>query len=540
MAANQAEGDDQECELGPAASLAPDIASTAVEADGDHDFDIGVSDSRVALAYLLSRASDDYIAVMDVLEASVTDMTPADVAAALAAAGRPMDETAVVKRLDKLRVWTAVSARTDHGRILRYADIAARNWRYTPTPLGRQVQRFYRSYLVGQPVVREIPLTNLARLVDALEELAGIAGEHSSAASTPALVSQVFTAHDALDGALVGAEDVLADLADRFDLDRDRTAELKSLLVDYATHVAVELRRGSARAARALDLLAGGFAALAATTVSDSSARELISRGALTASKGGRVEDWTGLAEWCDPERGRAQRFALRLVRALPGMHANLRRLHTSTGTATSRARALALAHACATSDLAPALFLAALGDHSWRKLHGDADDDDLARVPSWRAGPVVEVPELLRLTGRTGPRGRPAAPRDDSAARAEIAQRREHRRQQHDAALREVLAASPDAVLSEPAARLAMSALMAAARAGPAGPGRTAAHDGLACTLFRAPDCTGALRAPAWRVWLPGRIPVFHVPGIAVAPPTVLLADDSNRRASLRIEGAA
>jgi hypothetical protein len=38
-------------------------------------------------------------------------------------------------------------------------------------------------------------------------------------------------------------------------------------------------------------------------------------------------------------------------------MHANPRRLHTSTGTATSRIRAFALA------KLAPALFLAALGD---------------------------------------------------------------------------------------------------------------------------------------------------------------------------------
>ena len=72
----------------------------------------------------MCRASDDYIAVMDVLEASVTDMTPADVVAALAAAGHPMQETATVMRLDKLRTWTAVSARTDHGRILRYSDIA--------------------------------------------------------------------------------------------------------------------------------------------------------------------------------------------------------------------------------------------------------------------------------------------------------------------------------------------------------------------------------------------------------------------------------
>ena len=302
----------------------------------------------------------------------------------------------------------------------------------------------------------------------------------------------------------------------------------------------MELRRGSARAARALEVLAGSFGALAAVTVADSSARELIARGALTASKGGRVEDWLGLAEWCDPERGRAQRFALRLVRALPGMHANLRRLHSSTGTATSRARALALARACATSDLAPALFLAALGDHPWRKLHGDADDDDLARVPSWRAGPAVEVPELLRQTGRTGARGRPAAPRDDTAARAEVEQRRQRRQEQHDAALREILAASPDAVLSESAARLAMDTLMAAARSGPAGPRRTANLDGLACTLFRVQGSTGALRAPTWRVWLPGRVPVFHRPGAAAVTPPVSIADDRELRALVVVEGAA
>jgi uncharacterized protein (TIGR02677 family) len=537
MAADEVAGD-QDRESAPVASCSSSGTLPVSETDADDDLAVGVSDSRLAVAYLLSRASDDYIAVMDVLEASVTDMTPAEVVAALAAAGHPMGETAVVNRLDRLRTWTAVSARTDHGRILRYSDIAARNWRYTPTPLGRQVQRFYRNYLSGQPVVREIPLTNLAGLVGALEQLTAD-GERSDAA-TSALVIQAFTAHDALDGALVGAEDVLAGLADRFDLDRDRTAELKRLLVDYATHVAVELRRGSARAAQALELLTGRFGTLAAAAVADSSARELIAHGALTASKGGRVEDWLGLVEWCDTERGRAQRFALRLVRALPGMHANLRRLHTSAGTATSRTRALALARACATTDLAPALFLAALGDHPWRKLHGDADDDDLARVPSWRAGPVVDVPELLRLTGRTGARGRPAAPRDDTAARAEVEQRRQLRKEQHDAALREILAASADAVLSEPAARLAMSALMAAARSGPAGPSRTAHRDGVACTLFRAPGSVGALRAPAWRVWLPGRVPIFHRPGITAVPPPISVVDDRQLRALVIVEGAA
>jgi hypothetical protein len=62
------------------------------KADDDQDLAAGVYDSRLALAYLLSRASDDYIAVMDVLEASVTDMTPAEVVAALAAGGTPWEK----------------------------------------------------------------------------------------------------------------------------------------------------------------------------------------------------------------------------------------------------------------------------------------------------------------------------------------------------------------------------------------------------------------------------------------------------------------
>jgi uncharacterized protein (TIGR02677 family) len=531
-------GDDPDAGPDPPGDAPRPAAAEDGPGRDDGEFTPAVSDSRVALAYLLAPGSDDYIAVMSVLEASVTDMSPAEVVAALAAAGHPMAVETVISRLDKLYKWTAVSPRTDHDRILRYSDIAPRNWRYTPTPLGRQVQRFYTTYLAGQPAVREIPLTTLAQLVDALEQLAA-APPDRAAAATAALVTQAFTAHDALDGALVGAEDILAGLADRFDLDPGHTSELKGLLVDYATHVASELRRGSARAARALDALSGRHGDLAAAAVAGSSARDLIARGALAASKGGRPGDWEGLAEWCHPGRGRAQRFALRLVRALPGMHANLRRLHTTSGTATSRARAIALARACAASDLAPALFLAALGDHPWRKLHGEADDDDLPRVPSWAAGPAVPVPDLLRSTGKAGAGGRAAAPRDDTAARAEVAERRRRRQEQHDAALREVLAAAPGAELSEPAARLALTALMAAARSGPAGPSRTAARDGLACTIFRVPEATGALRAPAWRAWLPGRVPVFHQPGTAAAPPAGTAADRAPRALAL-VEGAA
>ena len=92
------------------------------------------------------------------------------------------------------------------------------------------------------------------------------------------------------------------------------------------------------------DSLRPHFATLAEIAVGESQARALIERGALTASKGGRVADWEGLTAWCDPHSGRSSRFALRLVRALPGMHANLRRLHSSASYATGRVRAVSAA----------------------------------------------------------------------------------------------------------------------------------------------------------------------------------------------------
>ncbi len=110
----------------------------------------------------------------------------------------------------------------------------------------------------------------------------------------------------------MGAEDSLAGLAERFDLDRESTAELKGLLVDYATHVAAELERGTQQAHDVLHRhLRPHFADLAAISVAGSQARALIARGALTASKGGRVADWEGLTAWCDPHTGRSSRFAL-------------------------------------------------------------------------------------------------------------------------------------------------------------------------------------------------------------------------------------
>jgi hypothetical protein len=252
---------------------------------------------------------------------------------------------------------------------------------------------------------------------------------------------------------------------------------------------------------------------LAGDAVRSSDARILIERGALGAAHGGRIEDWNALVAWFDPATGRAERFAQRLVRALPGMHVNLRRLHSSAGTATTRARALTLAKACANPALGSALWAAAVGDHPWRKLYGQADEHEGGRIRSWREGPHVGVPGLLRATGRTGARGRAPAARDDTAAREQVRRDREQRRAEHSAAIREILAAGVGARISQGAARVALASLLAAVRALASDGRRTGARDGLACTLFHVGTLTGTLQAPTWRILTPGRIPVFHLP---------------------------
>ena len=196
-----------------------------------------------------------------------------------------------------------------------------------------------------------------------------------------ARVNEVFTAHDDLDSSLVGAEDTLMGLAERFDLDDERTGELKTLLVGYATRVAVELDKGADRALIALRRIDGSFDDLSRLTVSGSAAADLIGRDLLAASRGGDVRDWQSLAAWFEPMTGRSARFQARMVNAIPTFHANLRRLHTAGESGTSRARALLLARACLDPDYGSQIFLAALGDHAWRKLHGDADDPGAGRA---------------------------------------------------------------------------------------------------------------------------------------------------------------
>jgi uncharacterized protein (TIGR02677 family) len=491
-------------------------------------------DNSAAVSYLVAERRGDYVAIMDVLEASIADLTPPELTRELAKAGMALGEDTVEERLDQLRTWGVVHASTDQSKVQRHSDLLARNWRYSPTVAGRHTHRFYNEFLRSAPAAREIPLTALAEVVRSLQVLHAWVGGDTSV-DTRSAIARVFVQHDALDGGLLGAEDSLTGLVDRYDLDADHTSTLRQLLVDYATRVANELDDGSAQAFGLLEGLAPHFGDLAATAVEESEARELIQSGVVAGARGGRISDWEGISSWFDPSTGRAQRFIMRLVRALPGMHANLRRLHASSGALTGRARALSLAQACAANpSLAPELTLLALGDHPWRKLWCATEDDELRFTPTWANGPKAAVPELLRLTGRTGARGRVPAARDGEAARVEILARRAEERRAREAAEAEVLAASPGDTLSDAAGRVALDVLLAAVRSAPEGRMRTAVRGGVGATVYSVLDDDGlpVITSEKFCAWVPGRRLLFSRPGEARGEPPGVLSDPGERPA--------
>lgn len=125
-------------EPSPLEPVAPSADDGTLDFVSDPPFDSGIDrgherEARIVLSYLLARESDDYIAVMDVLEASVTELAPIDVARAIADNAHPLTIEVVGDRLEQLRQWGATQATTDASRILRHSDLLARNWKYTAT-----------------------------------------------------------------------------------------------------------------------------------------------------------------------------------------------------------------------------------------------------------------------------------------------------------------------------------------------------------------------------------------------------------------------
>ncbi|MER5887800.1 DUF2397 family protein [Streptomyces sp. NPDC001941] len=461
-------------------------------------------DPARVVGYVLSPLRAEYVAVMEVLEQAVDQLTPAEVRSALLDHGTDLPLTTVTTRLRTLgETFLAVSGRPD-SEVERWHELNGARWRYTATPLGRQMQRWW-TQLAGEGLVpREIPLDGLSRIRQALVTMRTA---DTTDETLSELVGQVFLEQDHLDASLVGQADMLAQLADRFNLDLQSTGELKQLILDYATHVVVHLNTACVQIHQELKQLRPRFAELAAVRQRHSTGGALMARGVLAPSRGLRAADWEQLLGWFAPGTGRAARFGLQLVRAIPMMHANLRRHQSVSGPATLRARALSLAVACQDPRYGRAVLRQAQADRQWTKLHTVAEGGD-GEVVSWHDGPRVPALAMLRATGQSSPRGVVAArkQRDVSPALHHRAQRRA----EHDAAVAEVMA--EQGPLSRGAIRLALRAVLAAARAAEEPSGRTGQAGGIGCTLEPAAG-VGRVDGIQCSVLVAGRRVLFHPP---------------------------
>ncbi|MDL5198613.1 DUF2397 family protein [Streptomyces sp. ALI-76-A] len=477
--------------------------------EGWADAGMAAGDPARVVGYVLSPLRGQYLAIMEVLEQSVDHLTPAEVRAALAAEGTELPLATVTTRLRALSdTFLAASGRPD-SEVERWHELNGARWRYSATPRGRQMQRLWTQLASDGLVPREIPMDGLSRIQQAL---AAIHGDQSSNAALSELAGQVFVEHDHLDGALVGQADMLAQLADRFNLDLRATGELKQLILEYATHVVVHLDAAVVRIHAELVRLRPRFAELAAARRGQSPAGALVARGVLAPARGLRAADWEQLLGWFSPGSGKAARFGLQLVRAIPMLHANLLRHQSVGGPATLRARALSLAVACQDPHHGRAVLRQALADRPWTKLHTVAEADT-SEVVSWHEGPRVAALAMLRATGQSSARGAVTGrkPRDES----EAVRRRAEREARHGAAVAEVLAGAGP--LSDAACRLALRAVMAAARALEDSAGRIGQAEGVGCTLVAAAGVVGRVEGVRWSVLVPGRRVLFHPP-VAVA----------------------
>ncbi|GHE11922.1 hypothetical protein GCM10010339_73360 [Streptomyces alanosinicus] len=489
-------------------------------------------DPTRAFGYVMSTVREEYAAIMDVLDQAVDHLTPAQISVQLAAGGVDLHPVVVAQRLRALRdTFLAVSGQPDND-IERWQELNGARWRYTATAQGRQVQRLWTLLAAEGLVQREIPLDGLARMREAL---AALQEEDVTPEDLVKLAGQAFVEHDQLDASLVGQADMLAQLADRFDLDADGTAELKQLIVEYATHVVVHLDQGVVAVHTQLVRLRPRFTELAAACRAQSRAGALVARGVLAPSRGAQEGDWEQLLSWFAPSSGRCARFGLQLVRAIPMMHANLRRQQSVAGPGTLRAKALSLAAACRDARRGEAVFRASLADRPWVKLHTCAEGEGGGEVVSWHAGPRVSALAMLRASGQSGPRGTVTPRRDRAEAAREVARERERVEAEQREAVAEALAGVFP--LSDRACRVALRAVMAAARGVEVGGVRAGQVGGVGCVLTAVEGALGRVDGVGWSVLVPGRQVAFHPEAVTGAARAAELRGARSDVAAVRVE---
>ena len=362
----------------------------------------------------------------------------------------PLDDDGLDAALAALVGWQLLEATQDHAA--RYAtpeEFERRNLRWALTPTGQAaIAGVLHSLDVLRRTVSLQPAT-LDAIGDGLADLVELVRRDDvpDARITTRLTEVEHHVQSLVDN--VREFNRILNRLQRDDATTDEVfLDVKQRVTTYLQEFVDGVARPAARIARLIDDLDRdpGLSVLRQRALTGANLLQFDEHDPATAWLDERARRWEALVEWFAPADGRtaqidrvlgmARQAILSLLRVLE------RRWEARRRTASLRDDLLTLARAFATvpTDVdAHRLFGAAFG--MWPSRHHHLLPDDPGDTPSgtsWLDAPSVPVAAILRTSGSTSHRGRPAAVRDPALARAhrqaaqaaELARRESVRRQ--------------------------------------------------------------------------------------------------------------
>jgi len=485
---------------GQRGGTAPDVARDAAAQP-----DTAAGDSvthRQLFAYLNAEHADSYIAIMRLFTSTLlADLSAAEVAEHLAAAGVDLDGDAAEGRCQQLVDWGNLVRSVRDTRVPTIAAYHRSRARYQVSKLGGRVHRAAEEVLSASENAREVARELLAKIVDTLEQIAFDIASPGTVDSERLAgnVTSVFVNHRTFTDSVTEFYAYLAGVLTRYDLAGEEYRQFKDLLVDYVDLIGADVNRNSPRILDRLGKL---------TPLLDDVLAALPDVPALAGPAGverqpGRARtDWDQLAAWYGADSGRSGPDQLRAAarQALNQLITNARRMLAASGTGvTRRADFLKLAtwFHTADSDTAARLFDAAYGTYPARHLLLGPDEPDPRIRPdhSWWDSDPVDVPMAMREHGDRNARGRNSRVPDTAADGRRLIAAAQARLAARRAAAQELAAAGRalDGAQLSPAARDLLLDQLAGAITGAAlTPGEPVArHDSdleIAITVERRP----------------------------------------------------
>ncbi|MFF2618990.1 DUF2397 domain-containing protein [Kitasatospora sp. NPDC058046] len=413
-------------------------------------FDPVPAECLLLFRYLTAESSAEYVAVMDVLCATLlADMSASDLRERLLEAGLDIALDTVEERCLQLIAWKNLmkSPRDPHVPTVEAYRHSQR--RFQATSRGHWLHRQVRELARRGDGAREVARELLGGLVVLLEQIAERVegGGLVDAELLAADVTTVFSNQQLFTDGVRDFYAYLGNVLTRYDLAGEEYSTFKGLLLEYVELISADVARHSPGIVRVLERLApllGTVLAVLDTLPSlvnaDGSAVERL--------PGRQVADWEELTAWYTGSNGVSGPAQLRSAAdaALSQLLTNAKRMLASTGTGASRRadllRLAALLDSSREED-AQRGFAAAFGLFSARHLGLGPEEGEVGRTAavSWWDAVAVDVPVALRERGTrasVGRNGRVPDPGADNASQLAAASAEEAARR---AAVAELLA---------------------------------------------------------------------------------------------------